>query len=70
MTYTSSNYFMAIAAEHMNAKVSPYLALLTELKSKIPAMSRLGSVRAPIGSGSTTFLDSNGNILKRKELDK
>ena len=39
--YTSSNYFMAMAAEHMNAKVSPFLAMLTELHQEVPAMSRV-----------------------------
>ena len=29
--YTSSNYFMTQAAEHMNARISPYLALLLSL---------------------------------------
>ncbi len=32
---------MAQTAEHLNAKVSPYLALLTELHDEIPAMARL-----------------------------
>lgn len=38
--YTSSNYFMAQAAQQMNARVSPYLALLDNLHAQIPAMSR------------------------------
>ena len=37
--YTSPNYFMAQTAEHMNAKVSPYLAFLTKLHEKVPALS-------------------------------
>ncbi|WP_331461804.1 LTA synthase family protein, partial [Bifidobacterium longum] len=35
--YTSPNYFMEMAAEHMNAKVSPYLAFLTQTRTDIPA---------------------------------
>ena len=33
--YSSPNFFVAQAADHMNAKVSPYLAFLTEMHSKI-----------------------------------
>lgn len=36
--YSSPNFFVAQAADHMNAKVSPYLAFLTEMHSKIAAM--------------------------------
>ncbi|WP_065454675.1 LTA synthase family protein, partial [Bifidobacterium longum] len=39
--YTSPNYFMEMAAEHMNAKVSPYLAFLTQTRTDIPALERL-----------------------------
>jgi len=45
--YSSPNFFVAQAADHMNAKVSPYLAFLTEMHSKIAACGqqdpRLGS---------------------------
>lgn len=47
--YTSSNYFMPLAAEHMNAKVSPYLAMLTELQQEFPAMSRVIALTAVSG---------------------
>ena len=69
--YTSPNYFMEMAAEHMNAKVSPYLAFLTQTRTDIPALERL-----VIGAGgfdtdtSTTYLDENGNAAKRKALSK
>ena len=69
--YTSPNYFMEMAAEHMNAKVSPYLAFLTQTRTDIPALERL-----VIGAGgfdtdtSTTYLDQNGNAIKRKALSK
>ena len=32
---------MEMAAEHMNAKVSPYLAFLTQTRTDIPALERL-----------------------------
>ena len=36
--YSSPNYFVAQTAEHMNAKVSPYLAFLTLMHKKVSAM--------------------------------
>lgn len=39
--YTSPNYFMEMASEHMNAKVSPYLAFLSTVRTKLPAVERL-----------------------------
>ena len=36
--YSSPNFFVAQAAEHMDAEVSPYLAFLTEMHAKIAAM--------------------------------
>lgn len=69
--YTSPNYFMEMAAERMNAKVSPYLAFLSQARTDIPALERL-----VIGAGgfdtdtSTTYLDENGNAVKRKALSK
>ena len=62
--YTSPNYFMEMAAEHMNAKVSPYLAFLTQIRTDIPALERL-----VIGAGGA-YLDQNGNAIKRKALSK
>ncbi len=65
--YTSSNYFSAQLAKHLNAKVSPYIAFLTEMHQSIPAMS------VPASSGSNnspTFLDANGNLIKEKNLSK
>ena len=45
--YSSPNFFVAQAADHMNAKVSPYLAFLTEMHSNGTACGqqdpRLGS---------------------------
>ena len=62
--YTSPNYFMEMAAEHMNAKVSPYLAFLTQTRTDIPALERL-----VIDAGGA-YLDQNGNAIKRKALSK
>ena len=59
--HTSSNYFMAQTAEHLNAKVSPYLALLTELHDEIPAMARLGRNDGEWKNDSSlTMLDAQG----------
>lgn len=61
--FSSSHYCMSLAAEHMNATVSPYLALLTELQREIPSISRVGSVAAGWGEGDATYLDENGTII-------
>ncbi|WP_423734920.1 LTA synthase family protein [Bifidobacterium parmae] len=69
--YTSPNYFMAMASEHMNTKVSPYLQFLSSVRADLPAVERL-----VLGAGgftddtSTTYLDGNGNPIKRKNLSK
>lgn len=63
--YTSSNYFMAQAAQHLNARVSPYLAFLTKMHSAIPAMS----VSASAGdSNQPVYLDDAGNRILTKDL--
>ncbi|MEJ5921239.1 LTA synthase family protein [Bifidobacterium thermophilum] len=63
--YTSSNYFMAQAAQHLNAKVSPYLAFLTDMHAAIPAMS----VPASAGdSNQPVYLDAEGNRILQKNL--
>ncbi|ETY72328.1 phosphoglycerol transferase [Bifidobacterium moukalabense DSM 27321] len=68
--YTSSNYFMAMAAEHMNAKVSPFLAMLTELHQEVPAMSRVIDTNGGIGQGHATYLDRDGNTVTVKHLSE
>ncbi|MGO5519477.1 LTA synthase family protein [Bifidobacterium thermophilum] len=63
--YTSSNYFMAQAAQHLNAKVSPYLTFLTEMHAAIPAIS----VPASAGDASKpVYLDADGNRIQPKNL--
>jgi hypothetical protein len=63
--YTSSNYFVSQTAEHLNAKVSPYLAFLTDMHELIPAMS----VPSAGGSGEQpVYLDKNGQQIQEKSL--
>lgn len=68
--FSSSNYCMSLAAEHMNATVSPYLALLTELQREIPSISRVGSAAVGWGEGDATYLDENGTIIDPDTLTK
>lgn len=67
--YTSSNYFMAQAAEQMNARVSPYLALLDALHNRVPAMSRNGETNgAWTVSGAPTYLNDKGEVMNPAAL--
>lgn len=67
--YTSSNYFMAQAAQQMNARVSPYLALLDNLHAQIPAMSRPSTSNGTwSASGGPTYLDAEGEEMDMKTL--
>ena len=68
--FSSSNYCMSLAAEHMNATISPYLALLTELQQEIPSISRVGSAAVGWGEGDATYLDENGDIIDPDTLTK
>ena len=68
--FSSTNYCMSLAAEHMNAAVSPYLALLTELQREIPSISRVGSAAVGWGEGDATYLDTNGTIIDPETLSK
>lgn len=49
--FSSSNYLMSTTAEHMNAAVSPYLAMLTELHQQVPALSRVIGQAGGFGEG-------------------
>ena len=69
-SYVSSNFFMSLAAEHMDAKVSPFLALLTELHQEVPAVSRVISENGGIGQGTATYIDEQGNTIPRKKLSE
>ena len=72
--YSSPDFFVAQAADHMNAKVSPYLAFLTEMHSKIAAMEPpvvnkiQGWDRIP--EGQNIYLDQNGNPMSTDDFDK
>lgn len=67
--YTSSNYFMAQAAQQMNARVSPYLALLDELHAEVAAISRAGtSTGTWSASGDPTYVDDTGKEIDPKTL--
>lgn len=72
--YSSPNFFVAQSADHMNAKVSPYLAFLTEMHSKIAAMEPpvvnkiQGWDRIP--EGQNIYLDQNGNPMSTDDFDK
>lgn len=68
--YSSSNFFMAQTAQHLNAKISPYLALLTELHAEVPAMSRVVTDTGGFGTGTATLLDVNGNPVKQRSLNR
>lgn len=73
-SYSSPNFFSAQAAEHMDAKVSPYTAFLTQLHGKISAMEPpvvnqiQGWDRIP--AGQTIYLDSSGNPMDARNFDK
>ena len=59
-----------MAADHMNAKVSPYLALLSELHEAIPAISRVITQKGGRSGGTATYLDSQGNEINKHKLSK
>lgn len=72
--YSSPNFFVAQAADHMNAKVSPYLAFLTEMHSKIAAMEppMVNKIQGwdRIPEGQNIYLDQNGNPMSTDDFDK
>ena len=66
--YTSSNYFLAQTSEHMNAKVSPYLAFLTAMHEQIPAMSIPAS--SGNSAGKPVYLNASGQEISTKDLSQ
>lgn len=70
--YTSPNFLVEQTAEHMDAKVSPYLAFLTELHNVIPAMEPPVANRIQqwgrIPAGEYLYLDSQGNQIDTSKL--
>lgn len=68
-SYTSPNYFMAMASDHMNTKVSAYIAFLSAMRAEIPATERLTlGVSGVTDNTPTVYLDANGNVVSKKEL--
>ena len=71
--YSSPNFFVAQAAEHMNAKVSPYLAFLTEMHSKISAMEPpvVNNIQGwdRIPEGQNIYLNSKGEPMAEDDFD-
>lgn len=73
--YTSPNYLLAQGAEQMDAKVSPYLAFLTQMREQIPAMEPAitsGNWADP-HKGAPVYLDTSGKRItslakKQQEL--
>lgn len=67
--YTSSNFFMAEAAQQMDARISPYLALLDELHKEIPAISRNSTSNGVwSANGQPTYLNSEGQQIDPNTL--
>lgn len=69
-SYSSSNFFMATAAAHMDAKVTPYLSLLTKLSEEIPAEVRLSLQSSNAGNTSSTYVDASGAAIDHKSLSE
>lgn len=65
---TSPNYFMAIAANHMNAKVTPFIAFLTAMHTAIPAMAPASIAGAE--STEPVYLDNAGMLLSESALSE
>ena len=72
--YTSPNFFTAQLAEHLNAKVSPYIAFLTALHAKVPAMEPKASfmVQGALDTPDVQvlYLDNEGNYLDVSQADE
>lgn len=71
--YTSPNYFIAQAAEHMNAKVSSFLAFLTQMHNHVSAMEPpvVNNIQGwdRIPEGQPIYLDADGNPMVETEMD-
>lgn len=71
--YSSPNFFVAQATEHMDAKVSPYLAFLTEMHSKISAMEPpvVNNIQGwdRIPEGQNIYLNAKGEPMAEEDFD-
>lgn len=55
--------------DHMNTKVSAYIAFLSAMRAEIPATERLTlGVSGVTDNTPTVYLDANGNVVSKKEL--
>ena len=63
--YSSPNYFLPLTAAHLNAKVSPFMAMLTELERRIPAMSTAAATGKDNGA---SYLDAQGQEIDAASL--
>ncbi|MBI0136932.1 MULTISPECIES: sulfatase-like hydrolase/transferase [Bifidobacterium] len=72
--YSSPNFFQAQAAEHMDAKVSPFTAFLTELHEKISAIEPPVANQIQdwnrIPAGQTNYLNAQGQPMNARDFDK
>ncbi len=75
--YSSSNFFMAQVAEQTSSRVSPFLALLTELHDEFPAMGvavaartdgEVTSEEEQRSSGDLLLLDADGQPVDQTTL--
>ncbi|MEE1297067.1 MAG: LTA synthase family protein [Bifidobacterium sp.] len=71
--YSSPNYFIAQAADQMHAKVSPYLAFLTEMHERIAAMEPpvVNTIQGwdRIPEGQNIYLDAEGKPMSVADMD-
>lgn len=71
--YSSPNFFMAQAATQMNAKVSPYLAFLTQMHAHIAAMEPpvVNNIQGwdRIPQGQAIYLNDKGEPMSVKDMD-
>lgn len=55
---------MAMASDHMNTKVSAYIAFLSAMRAEIPATERLTlGVSGVTDNTPTVYLDANGKVV-------
>lgn len=70
--YTSPNFFVAQAADYMDAKVSPYLAFLTRLHANIAAMEPpvVNTIQGwdRIPEGNAIYLDDDGQRITYEDM--
>ncbi|MDT7508679.1 sulfatase-like hydrolase/transferase [Bifidobacterium sp. H1HS16N] len=72
--YSSPNFFQAQAAEHMDAKVSPFTAFLTQLHEKISAIEPPVANQIQdwnrIPAGQTNYLNAQGQPMDARDFDR